>query len=173
MLTRRNFLRTLFAFTAYYPFKKVSPSHKSEKFLYLYNIHTGERLNTIFYASGTYVADAIDKINYLLRCHHTNEVMPIDISLLDLLCNIKDVFGKEREIHIISGYRSRLYNEHLRSLSRKVAQDSLHLYGLAIDFAIPGVSSSELSSVAKSFSAGGVGRYPEFVHIDLGPIRYW
>lgn len=173
MLTRRNFLRTLFAFTAFYPFKKVFASLKNEKFLDLYNIHTGERLYTRYYASGIYDTDAVDKINYLLRCHYTNEVMPIDISLLDLLCNIKDIFGKEREIHIISGYRSHVYNEYLRNLGKKVAHDSFHLYGLAIDFAIPGVSSSELSSVAKSFPAGGVGRYPEFVHIDLGRIRYW
>ncbi|MDI6890421.1 MAG: DUF882 domain-containing protein [Thermodesulfovibrionales bacterium] len=173
MISRRNFLRSIFAAAAAYPFRKVFASPKDKRFLDLYNVHTGERLNTRYYESGIYSSDAINQIHYLLRCHYTDEVMPVDIRLLDLLCDIKDVFGKDKEVHIISGYRSYAYNEYLRSLGRKVAKDSLHLCGLAVDFSIPGVSSSELSSVARSFSAGGVGKYPEFVHIDLGRIRYW
>jgi len=173
MISRRHFLRTLFTLTLAYPLKKVFAFNPNEKFLHLYNIHTGEKLNTRYYALGGYDRDAINQICHLLRCHYTNEVMPVDISLIDLLCDIKDTFGKEKEVHIISGYRSHVYNEYLRSLGRKVAKDSLHLYGLAIDFSIPGVSSYELSSIARSFSAGGVGGYPEFVHIDIGRIRYW
>lgn len=173
MISRRNFLKTAFALTAAYPFRKVFAFSKEERFLNLYNVHTGERLNMTYYQSDTYDHGAIDKINYLLRCHYTNDIIPVDIKLLDLLCDIKDIFGKDREVHIISGYRSFVYNEYLRSLGRKVVQNSLHLYGLAIDFSIPCVSSCELSNVAKSFAVGGVGKYPEFVHIDLGRVRYW
>lgn len=173
MISRRNFLRSVIAMTAVYPLRKVFAFSKEERLLHLYNIHTGEKLNTRYYESGVYDNDGISKINYLLRCHYTNEIMPVDIKLLDLLCDIKDTFGKHREVQIISGYRSFAYNEYLRSLGRQVVQNSLHLLGLAIDFSIPCVSSSELSNVAKSFAAGGVGKYPEFVHIDLGRVRYW
>jgi uncharacterized protein YcbK (DUF882 family) len=173
VISRRNLLKAALAISAFYPLRKVFAFSKEERFLNLYNIHTGESLNTTYYQEGTYNHSAVDKINYLLRCHYTNEVMPLDIRLLDLLCDIKDISGKDREVHIISGYRSHAYNEYLRSLGRKVARDSFHLYGLAIDFSIPCVSSSELSNIAKSFSAGGVGKYPDFVHIDLGRVRYW
>jgi uncharacterized protein YcbK (DUF882 family) len=173
MISRRNFLRTVFTITAAYPFQKVFAFTKNERFLNLYNVHTKEKLNITYYESGTYNNDAISKIHYLLRCHHTNEILPVDIKLIDLLCDIKDIFGKDNEVHIISGYRSYTYNEYLRSLGRKVAQNSLHLYGLAIDFLIPNVAMSKISKVAKSFSVGGVGKYPEFVHIDVGRVRYW
>jgi uncharacterized protein YcbK (DUF882 family) len=173
MISRRNFLKAVVTLAGAYPCKKVLASTKGERFLNLYNIHTGEKLHTKYYESDTYDYDAINKINYLLRCHYSNEIMPIDTKLLDLLCDIKDIFGKHKEVHIISGYRSHAYNEYLRSLGRQVVKNSFHLYGLAIDFSIPGIRSNELSDAAKSFSAGGVGKYPEFVHIDLGRVRYW
>jgi uncharacterized protein YcbK (DUF882 family) len=93
--------------------------------------------------------------------------------VLDLLSDIKDIVGKEKEIQIISGYRSIAYNELLISQGRNVSRNTLHLQGLAIDFSIEGVSNKGLSRIAKSFSAGGVGKYPEFVHIDVGRVRYW
>lgn len=195
MISRRNFLRALVAGTTFLPFKNVyaktnitnnphslpfSPPQaegkgelSDKKILNMYNIHTGEKLNIKYYSSGTYDRDAIDKINYFLRCHYTNEVKEIDIRVIDLLCNIKDIVGKEREIQIISGYRSIAYNELLISQSRNVSRNTLHLQGLAIDFSIEGISNGKLSRIAKSFAAGGVGKYPEFVHIDVGRLRYW
>ena len=88
-------------------------------------------------------------------------------------CAIKDRLAPGREITIISGYRSPEYNEHLRRLGRRVAAGSLHMAGLAIDFAIDGIGMGELVRTAKLFTAGGVGTYPEFVHIDVGRVRYW
>ena len=173
MISRRNFLKAAVTLAGAYPFRKVLASSKVERSLNLYNIHTNERLHVKYYESGIYDKNALQEINYLLRCHYSNEIIPIDTSLLDLLCDIKDILGKDKELHIISGYRSSAYNEYLRSLGRKVVHNSLHLYGLAIDFSIMGISTSKLSNIAKSFSAGGVGKYPEFVHIDVGRIRYW
>jgi uncharacterized protein YcbK (DUF882 family) len=173
MISRRNLLKALFSIAALYPLRNAFAFTKADRYLHLYNIHTTERLATKYYASGTYDYDAINKINYLMRCHYTNQIMPIDVKVLDLLCDIKDTVGKDREVHVISGYRSHAYNEYLRSIGREVVKNSLHLYGLAIDFLIPGISSDELSNIAKSFSSGGVGKYPEFVHIDVGRVRYW
>jgi uncharacterized protein YcbK (DUF882 family) len=173
MISRRKFLKALVVAAAVYPFKNVLASQKPEKILNMYNIHTNESLNVKYCSSGIYYPDAIDKINYFLRCHYTNEVKAIDIRVLDLLCDIKDIIDKEREIQIISGYRSLAYNKFLRSQGRNVSRNSLHLHGLAIDFSIEGVSNSKLMSIARLFAAGGVGKYPEFIHIDVGRVRYW
>ena len=144
-----------------------------EKVLGLYNVHTGERLSTRYCADGCYNENELGRINYILRCHYTNTVKPINLKVIDLLCDIKDRLAPGKEIAIISGYRSPEYNEYLRRLGRHVAAGSLHVAGLAIDFAIDGIGMGELCRTAKVFAAGGVGTYPDFVHIDVGRVRYW
>jgi len=172
MISRRGLIKTLLVMAAAYPRKKAMAAGKSERFLSLYNIHTKESLETSYYSSGGYDHGALGKINHLLRCHYTDEVKAIDVRVLDLLCDIKDMWGKGRPVHIISGFRSPAYNAYLINNGRRVAGNSFHLCGLAVDFAIPGLRNDEISLVAKSFVAGGVGKYPEFVHIDVGPVRY-
>ena len=173
MITRRNFLQAMAAAAVFYPLRKVLASDNTERRLSLYNIHTDESLDTTYFSAGRYDFEALEKINHLLRCHYNNQVKPIDIGVLDLLCDVKNRIGTDKEIQIISGYRSPEYNEYLRSIGRNVAKNSFHMKGFAIDFSIKGFNMSSLSSTAKSFLAGGVGHYPEFVHIDTGPVRYW
>lgn len=173
MISRRFFLKVLLAGTALYPFSKSLASENTERVLKMHNIHTDESVEIRYYASGVYNLESLERIKYFLRCHYTNEVKGIDIKLLDLLCSIKNVFGKDRRIQIISGYRSPAYNRYLISLGRNVSRNSLHLQGIAVDFAIPGIGNNKLFSAAKSFLAGGVGRYSNFIHIDTGRIRYW
>lgn len=192
MITRRNFFKACLAGATLFPLDKIvasadiesnpsSPHFENmrkaaflnEKILTMFNIHTGERLHIQYCLSGKYDHEALQKINYFLRCHYTNEVREIDIRLLDLLCDIKGTAGGNAEVQIISGYRSADYNEKLVRHGRNVSRNSLHLQGLAIDFAIEKVRSERLSQIARSFAAGGVGRYPEFVHIDVGRVRYW
>jgi len=156
-----------------YPFGKVFASDSAERSLSLYNIHTDESLDISYFSAGGYDFEALTKINHLLRCHYTNKVRPIDIGVLDLLCDIKTRIGTDKEIQVISGYRSPEYNNYLRSIGRNVAKNSYHMQGVAIDFSIHGFDMSSLSRVAKSFLVGGVGQYAEFVHIDTGPVRYW
>jgi uncharacterized protein YcbK (DUF882 family) len=83
--------------------------------------------------------------------------------------------GGGNEIHVISGYRSPQYNDHLLSRGRKVAKQSLHLEGRALDIRIPGTALSLLQRTALSLRLGGVGYYPRgnFVHIDSGAFRTW
>lgn len=146
---------------------------KPVRMLNVYNIHTGERLHLKYSKKGLVRHDDIKKLNYFMRCHYTDEIKPIPPKLINLLCGIKDRLSPGREIHIISGYRSPEYNEYLRLSGHQVAKESMHLYGLALDFAIPGVRTKKISRVAKRFAAGGVGHYSDFVHIDLGRVRYW
>lgn len=173
MISRRKFLKALVAGITFYPFNKVFASKNTDKILKMFNLHTRENLNIKYYSSGVYDPDALDKINYFLRCHYTNEAKEIDIRVLNLLCDIKDTAGKDKEIHIISGYRSVAYNEFLINQGRNVSRNSLHLQGIAIDFSLEGVKNDALFGIAESFAAGGVGKYTEFVHIDIGRLRYW
>jgi len=173
VISRRAFVMGLAAAAAAYPLSGAIGSLPPERTLNAYNVHTDESLDITYYAEGSYDTEALERINHLMRCHYTNEVKPIDIRVLDLLCDIKDRLGNGKRIEIISGYRSNEYNEYLRMKSHKVARDSFHLHGLAIDFSVSGTSKETISRLAKTFYAGGVGKYREFVHIDVGPIRYW
>jgi uncharacterized protein YcbK (DUF882 family) len=181
MTSRRDFLKTIFAAAGIYAADQVLSSQNllaaitrpKTRTLDLYNIHTGEHLNLRYGAKGIWRDDDLDRVNYLLRCHYTNQIKPIDPDVVNLLCRIKDRFGSKRQVKIISGYRSRQYNEYLRCSGHCVAKESLHVKGLAVDFSIPGVRTRDISRAAKRLAAGGVGRYPDFVHIDTGRVRYW
>jgi uncharacterized protein YcbK (DUF882 family) len=144
-----------------------------ERVLRLYNTHTGEHLHTRYWARGDYIHEEVSRIHHFLRCHYANTVKPINMKVVDLLCDVKNFFAWSKEINIISGYRSPEYNEHLRSIGRHVSGNSLHLDGLAIDFAIPGTRTDRIAQAAAQFQAGGVGLYQDFVHIDVGRVRRW
>jgi uncharacterized protein YcbK (DUF882 family) len=47
--------------------------------------------------------------------------------------------------------------------------------GKAIDIRIPGVPTRTLRDAAIKIEGGGVGYYPrsDFVHVDVGRVRYW
>jgi len=173
MISRRAFIQGLTAAAVSYPFSRAFGIGPSERTLNIYNVHTDESIGITYFSGGSYDTSALNRINYLMRCHYTNEVCPIDVGVLDLLCDIKDRLGSSKHIEIVSAYRSPEYNDFLRTKSRKVVRDSYHLQGLAIDFTIAGESRKTLASIAKSFFAGGVGKYREFVHIGVGPVRYW
>lgn len=144
--------------------------------LTLRNVHTGERLAVTYRdQQGRYIRSALDAVNRLMRCHHTNKIHNIDVRTLEHLNLAARRAGTSREIHVVSGYRSPQYNELLRRQSRGVAKHSLHMEGRAIDFRIPGVSLSSLRRAAVSLAYGGVGYYPgsDFVHLDSGAFRTW
>ncbi len=153
-----------------------SPEEKPAGRLNLYNIHTGERISTLYRdRDGQYNPQAITELNWLLRCHHTDQQHPIDIQTLDFLDLLNSRVGCNTEIHVISGYRSPEYNDRLLRLGHKVAKNSLHLVGRALDIRIPGTALSTLHRTALSLRIGGVGYYPseDFVHIDSGAFRTW
>lgn len=180
MISRRHFLKYAIASVCCYQmgnlrsvFGSTGLEHDAERVLRLYNIHTGERLHTRYWVDGSYDQTEVGRINYFLRCHYENAVKPISIKVIDFLCGVKNCCARGKEINIISGYRSPEYNKHLRSLGRHVAEGSLHLDGLAIDFAVPGLRTERLAKAAMQFQSGGVGLYPDFVHIDVGRVRHW
>jgi len=77
------------------------------------------------------------------------------------------------KVSVHSGFRSKETNEFLRRNSHKVARNSMHILGKAIDFSVPGMSAQQLTKIVKANTKGGVGSYPTFVHLDSGPQRSW
>ena len=147
-----------------------------EGVLSLYNTHTGER-STIAYRNhaGEYDPEALSSLNWILRCHYTNETTEMDSRVIEYLNMVDNQFGGGNEIHIISGFRSPEYNGKLRRQGRRVAKHSQHTLGKAIDFFIPRVSLASIRNAARNLCYGGVGYYPQtgFVHIDSGNFRTW
>jgi uncharacterized protein YcbK (DUF882 family) len=94
---------------------------------------------------------------------------------LDLLFALRTELATNQPLHIISGYRSPKTNAFLQANSSGVVENSLHLVGKAIDIRTPGKSLSVLRKAAVALKGGGVGYYPksDFVHVDVGRIRYW
>jgi uncharacterized protein YcbK (DUF882 family) len=148
---------------------------KPFKNLAFYNTHTHERLHVCFYRNGKYDPGALKKINYILRDHRIGKIKAIDTQLLDLLHVISIETKAQKPFHVISGYRSPATNRKLRKLSTGVASKSLHMQGKAIDIRIPGLNTQRLRKVAVKMKGGGVGYYPksDFVHVDVGRVRYW
>jgi len=178
-VSRRTFLAAGLAtavacFSPYQAFASVLKT-LPEKALSFYNTHTCETLRTVYWDRGVYVPQALAEINYILRDHRTGEVREIEPALLDLLCALHQKLESTAPFSIISGYRSPETNSHLSNKSRGVAKNSMHLLGKAIDIRLPGHELKTLQRAAVDLRRGGVGYYPssDFVHVDVGRVRYW
>ncbi|MGR8998188.1 MAG: DUF882 domain-containing protein [Gammaproteobacteria bacterium] len=149
--------------------------YSGHKTLDLHNIHTGDKLKLTYFERGSYIEDALQEINYLLRDYRTDDIHPIDTGLLDQLYDLKQTLGVKKPFHIISGYRSPTTNAQLRKHSHGVAEHSLHMQGRAIDIRVEGVQTKIIRNVAVAMARGGVGYYPRnnFVHMDTGGFRTW
>lgn len=147
-----------------------------ERAISLANIHTGEELRDLTYwADGRYLSDSLERCNWLLRDHRSNDVHKIDPNLFDLVYAISNRLCSSEPVQIISGYRSPATNQLLRATNSGVAKHSLHMAGKALDIRVADCKLDHLRKTAKSLRAGGVGYYPDsqFVHIDTGRVRYW
>ena len=149
-----------------------TPEYKTLSFEHT---HTGDKLKLTYFEGGSYIQDALQEINYLLRDYHTDDIHPIDTALLDQLFDLKQTLGVNKPFHIISGYRSPFTNAQLRKHSHGVAEHSFHMQGRAIDIRVEGVSSKTIRNAALAMAQGGVGYYPQsnFVHLDTGEFRTW
>lgn len=179
-VSRRHFIRlgsvaTAAAAAPGLLFSRTRVVHPVERRLAFYNLHTGERLKTVYWAEGRYVPGALKEINWILRDYRRNEVKPMDLRLLDLLHELDRKLGTRQPFHIICGYRSPATNEYLRRHTVGVAKHSMHLQAKAVDIRIPGCRLVALQRAALALHDGGVGIYPvsEFVHVDVGRVRHW
>ena len=179
-LSRRNFIgfmlgagiSGLFSRSVFAAIDELTTTERS---LLLYNPHTKDSFNGVYRRKGKYVTDALKNINHIMRDFRAHDIKQIDTHLLDLLSAISIKLKPEKPFHVISGYRSPETNAKLRKRGKGAAKNSYHIQGKAVDIRLPGYRTSVLRRTAHKLKGGGVGYYPHqrFVHIDVGPIRYW
>jgi uncharacterized protein YcbK (DUF882 family) len=143
--------------------------------LRMYSGRTGESIDTIYWIEGKYIKEAVKEINYFMRDWRTNGVKAIDTRTIDIMAASHNLLNADEPFMMLSGYRSPQTNNMLRSRSRSVAKNSLHMQGQAVDLRLGSRSVGQIAKAASSCRAGGVGRYSRsnFVHMDCGPIRNW
>lgn len=175
-MNRRIFLRNAAAIAS----TSVAPtafakSTGIDKELHLYNIHTGESVNTLFKQDGHFDAQALAELDHLLRDHRSGESTLITRALFEDIHTLQQMFKPSQAIEIISGYRSPKTNERLRAMGHNVAKRSLHMQGKAVDIRIPGANLKQVRQAALALKSGGVGYYPKsgFIHLDVGRVRQW
>jgi uncharacterized protein YcbK (DUF882 family) len=137
----------------------------------VYNTWTHEFVAIEAGASPTMPAALVDRF---FRCHFTNHKAQMDARLFGVLAKAAKQF-KATRVDIVSGFRAPKYNLMLRKKGRRVARNSEHTHGNAVDFRLPGVSTERLRTWARRQRLGGVGYYRDdaFIHVDTGPVRYW
>ncbi|GHG81390.1 hypothetical protein GCM10010961_05390 [Pseudodonghicola xiamenensis] len=141
----------------------------------MYSGRTGEKLDMIYWIDGNYIKDAVKEINYFMRDWRVDQTKSIDLRTIDILAAAHNLLDVSEPYMLLSGYRSPQTNAMLRSRSRGVAKNSLHMKGQAADVRLGSRNVSQISRAALSCHAGGVGRYSRsnFVHMDCGQVRSW
>lgn len=181
-MDRRSFLKlgTLSLAACVFPVRLKAAVKKDIPFrrsLSFFNPNTDESLDVVYFENGHFVSDAIEAINHIFRDYRTEETRAINTELLNFLYAISDKLNlnSSRPFHIISGYRSPETNALMRKHSKRVAKNSYHIKGKAVDIRLPGYSTSMVRKTAMTLCMGGVGFYPRsnFVHVDVGQVRYW
>jgi len=146
------------------------------RILSFHHRHTGEKVEVVYRISDFYQRDGLQTLNNFMRDFRTDDVVAVDPRLFDLLYDLKQRLDHPRRpIEVLSAYRSPRTNAMLRRTSRRVARNSLHMQGKAVDIRFPGISARWVRDSAISLSQGGVGFYPSsgFVHVDTGTVRRW
>lgn len=115
----------------------------------------------------------VQRMQTLFRDLRENLPGPMPVLLLDVLWLIQAGWRHEKPLVLMSGYRTPRTNASLEG----AAFNSRHMEGQAADIALRDVPIGQVAESAASFSRiynfMGVGTYPGFVHVDIGPRRAW
>lgn len=159
------------------PSQKLILPNEEHRSLKLRSLHTGESVSVTYWEHGDYLLDGLAEMYLLMRDHRENRIAPIDIKLLDQLHSIQTKLDSNREILLVSGYRSPESNNNLRNSEKGsgVARRSLHMSGKAMDFRIPGLNLRHVHKATLASTIGGVGYYGRsgYIHMDTGRKRRW
>ena len=141
----------------------------------MYSGRTGERIDMIYWIEGDYIKESVKQITHFMRDWRNDQTKQIDLRTIDIMAAAHNMMDVNEPYMLLSGYRSPQTNAMLRSRSRGVAKNSLHMKGQAADLRLSSRSVSQMARAAKSFHAGGVGSYhrSNFVHMDCGVVRSW
>jgi uncharacterized protein YcbK (DUF882 family) len=141
--------------------------------LMLKNAHTGETFDGPYRDADGPLPGAVADLARFLRDFHVNQTGPVDIGMLDFLADVMSAIDQSSAT-VLSAYRTRETNERLRATTFGVAEQSMHLFGRAIDVTFDS-HLGDAEQVALRMNRGGVGWYPRshFIHLDSGPMRHW
>lgn len=141
----------------------------------MYAGRTGESINTIYWIEGEYIKEALAEVNFFMRDARVDKQVAIDTRTIDIIAAAHSLLDSTEPYMMLSGYRSPETNAMLRSRSRGVAKNSLHLKGQAADLRLNSRSVNQIFKAAQACQAGGVGKYSgsNFVHMDCGQVRTW
>lgn len=155
----------------------VPPFKPGDGVVTLVNQIGHEKATIRYREAGFIIPPAMAQIDHLMRDMRTGMTGSTDPNLIIFLDELTATLGLPGDVPIVitSGYRSPMTNNGLRKASSKVAENSFHLYGKALDFKIPGVDSGRIAQTALAMKRGGVATYGSsgHVHIDTGPVRTW
>lgn len=136
---------------------------------------TGESLETIYWIEGEYIKEAFKEINHFMRDWREDSTIVMDNRNVDIIAASHRLLETNEPYQLLSGYRSPGTNAMLRSRSRAVAKNSLHIKGMAADLRLQSRSVGQMARAGKACNSGGVGSYSRsnFVHMDCGIVRTW
>jgi len=133
--SRRKFLVLASSFVAVTASSALAPSfcvtprpRFSFRKLALYNIHTKEDFEGIYWREGHYDEKALINLAQLLRDRRNNKQHSIDPRLFDTLHRLQATLGTKDPYQVICGYRSKETNASLHKTNRGVACVNLGLH---------------------------------------------
>lgn len=99
-------------------------------------------------------------------CTDGSDAVFVSPDLVTVLQKIRVEFGKP--VHINSAFRSQSKNKSVGGSPK-----SQHMYGLAADIHIDGVTPKEIAAYAETLlpNTGGIGIYKTFTHIDVRKVK--
>lgn len=127
---------------------------------------------------GNYNQEIMNYMDWFFRCNHDQSYITMNKGVVEYLNYISKLLN-DPVIKIHSAYRTPKFNALLRKKNENVAKNSLHMYGCAIDFSIPGISLKKVCQTAQiarnTLGFGGIGYYQRngFIHIDSGNVKTW
>lgn len=141
----------------------------------MYSGRTGESIDTIYWIEGDYIPEAMAEVEHFMRDWRNGRKHRVDARAIDIMAAAHNLMDAGEPYMMLSGYRSPETNAALRSRSRGVARNSLHMQGQAADLRMQSRSVTQMARAAAACNAGGVGIYSRsnFVHMDCGPVRTW
>ncbi|WP_259777153.1 YcbK family protein [Aliiroseovarius crassostreae] len=141
----------------------------------MYSGRTGESINMIYWVEGKYIKESLQEINHFMRDWRVDRSIRMDTRTIDIMAAAHGLMDVREPYMMLSGYRSPQTNAMLRSKSRGVAKNSLHMKGQAADLRLKSRSVNQMFKAAAACRGGGVGKYTgsNFVHMDCGTVRTW
>ncbi len=143
-----------------------------ERWIWVRN-HAGEEVATAYRSGDAYHPEAVARLRHLFRDLREEAQGPLPPLLVDILSVVQERWAYTRPLFVGSGYRTLKTNLSLEG----AAPASFHLRGWAADISVRGIPPGDLGlavwTLSQRFGFMGVGLYPGFVHVDVGPRRAW